>query len=60
MNKYFAMAIVAVASLAVAALATFLATEQTETVSKSSSGQPEQVVTGRLTQFTESPVTFIN
>lgn len=55
------MTLAALAALTIAALATLLqATPANETFSKSSNGQPEQVVTGRLTQFTDSPVTFIN
>lgn len=54
------MTLAALAALAVAALATLLQTPPAETASRSASGQPEQVVTGRLTQFTESTVTFIN
>jgi len=55
------MALVALAAIAVAALATLLQTQHsTQNESKSASGHPEQVVTGRLTQYTESSVTFIN
>lgn len=54
------MALAALAAIAVAALATLLQTSPTPSISKSASGQPEQVVTGKLTQYTETPVTFIN
>ncbi|MBO4561753.1 MAG: hypothetical protein J5705_07285 [Bacteroidaceae bacterium] len=54
------MTLAALAALAIAALATLLQAPPSQPVSKSASGQPEQVITSRLTQYNESSVTFIN
>jgi len=57
-RRYVVLAAIAV--IALAALVAFLKASPHRTVGKSSSTQPEQVTTGRLTQYDGNPATFIN